>query len=581
MLKNLKRFRFIIYLLVFFAFSAAEISAQKTPSVFQNEIWNNADAEFVERHNFKGAPDASDAFAGKKVRFIYLVPQDRPVRDDYKAAIADAALHLQDFYQKELGGENAFTLNQPIVEVVQTNHTANWYKTNPTRPNGQTPGIWFWENSLHDGLSAVGGFFNDPNNRWIFYIDAEAECGQLSGGTSGVALMASNDLRGLTGQSNVPGCAGSFPDTSGKYRWIGGAGHEIGHAFNLPHPPGCDAPTSNCHGGMLAAASLMWTGYGNYPVTYFLAAEKQSLLAGRFFSMMVLRPTKLSDYDNDRKADISVWRPSNSVWSIIKSSDNSADYAAWGMSGDKIVPGDYDGDRKTDFAVWRPSNGVWYVFRSSDNTFSFQSFGLGDDIPVASDYDGDRKTDIAVWRPSSGIWYIIRSATDTLQAFSFGASGDKPIPADFNGDKRADIAVFRPGANVWYIHQNYSSYYYYAFPNNPAQVTFTATSFGAANDKIVPADYDGDGKAEIAVFRPSNGVWYFLRSSDNQFRAVKFGQNEDVPAPADYDGDGIADFAVWRPETGVWYVLQSSTGSLFAAQWGNAGDEPTAAAFVR
>lgn len=462
--KNLKHFRFyfrihfrlLVALSMFFAFSAAPNYAQKSSAVFSNEAWIDADAEFIERHSFKNAPGDHGARAGKKVRFIYLVPQDRSARGDYKAAIADVALHLQDFYQKQLGGDNAFALNEPIVEVVQTNHTASWYQTNPTRPNGQSPNVWFWENALTDGLSAVGGFFNDPNNRWIIYIDAEAACGQISGGTSGVALMASNDLRGLTGQSNVPNCAGSFVETGGKYRWLGGAAHELGHAFNLPHPPGCDAPTSACQGGTLAAHSLMWLAYAAYPNTYFLAADKQTLLASGFFAPTDLRPPKFADYENDRRADVSVWRPSSGVWNIIKSSSSTVDYAAWGTSGDEIVPGDYDNDRRADFAVWRPSNGVWYILKSSDNTFSFQSFGLNGDVPVAADYDGDRQTDIAVWRPGNGVWYIVRSATNTLQAFSFGAGGDKPVAADFNGDKRADIAVFRPSSGVWFVLQSAS-----------------------------------------------------------------------------------------------------------------------------
>ena len=59
--------------------------------------------------------------------------------------------------------------------------------------------------------------------------------------------------------------------------------------------------------------------------------------------------------------------------------------------------------------------------------------------------------------------------------------------------------------------------------------------------RLINFDYDGDGKADVSVYRPSNNYWYLSRSSDSQFTYHYFGAAGDIPTPADYDGDGKTD----------------------------------------
>ncbi|HEV7377546.1 MAG TPA: DUF4214 domain-containing protein [Pyrinomonadaceae bacterium] len=256
---------------------------------------------FVEEHSFNNpsfhkkqsermSVEATTALSqgSKQVRVIYLVPADKSFRADYQNAIASAISHLQSFYRDQLGGGYAFSLHSPIVEVYQTPHTSAFYSTgNNSRPGG------FYESVLADGFALTGGSFNDPNNRWIFYVDADLICGQYIGSTSGISLLPANDLRGLTSQPTVPICSTDRSEVLSVNRWIGGLGHELGHAFNLPHPPGCD--DGNCTGGQYTYKSLMYVGYYYYPDTYLLDENKAQLLAGGFFNALTLDPAARYD----------------------------------------------------------------------------------------------------------------------------------------------------------------------------------------------------------------------------------------------------------------------------------------------
>ncbi|MDQ3712260.1 MAG: FG-GAP-like repeat-containing protein [Acidobacteriota bacterium] len=157
-----------------------------------------------------------------------------------------------------------------------------------------------------------------------------------------------------------------------------------------------------------------------------------------------------------------------------------------------------------------------------------------------------------------------RTGTITVggQTFTiYQASGNNTLPTrfDFDGDGKADVSVFRPSNGGWYIDQSTNG--------------FTGIIFGQAGDKIVPADYDGDGKTDVAVFR--SGTWYLNRSQLG-FIAIEFGAADDIPQPADFDGDGRAELAVFRPSNGYWYVLLV-TNEFTAVQFGQNGDKPVVA----
>jgi uncharacterized delta-60 repeat protein len=131
---------------------------------------------------------------------------------------------------------------------------------------------------------------------------------------------------------------------------------------------------------------------------------------------------------------------------------------------------------------------------------------------------------------------------------------------DFDGDGKADFGVFRPSSSIWYLLNS--------------QTGFSATQFGLSSDRLVPADYDGDGKADIAVYR--DGQWWIAKSSGGLI-VPNFGLASDIPAPADFDGDGRAEVAVYRPSTGVWYILNLASNQVTITQFGISEDKPVQA----
>jgi hypothetical protein len=291
------------------------------------------------------------------------------------------------------------------------------------------------------------------------------------------------------------------------------------------------------------------------------------------------------DQTNDNRADPVVFRPSTGQWLTLNSAGGTLTQS-FGLSSDVVAPGDYTGDGQTDVGVFRPSNNFWYYGNnttSPSTNFTSAPWGATGDVPVQGDYDSDGKTDFAVWRPSDGIWYVLRSSNSTAQFFKWGTNGDIPVTGDFDGDLRTDFVVVRP--NEAGVTPNYR---WYLAGSNFNFGFLLVTTWGTAGDLIVPGDYNGDGKSDITVFRPSNGNWYSIRSNAaNAIGTVQtifnWGLMGDVPQPADYDADGRTDYAVFRPSTGIWYLNNSNNGTyntFSSPSWGMTGDRPTTAPYI-
>jgi len=302
-------------------------------------------------------------------------------------------------------------------------------------------------------------------------------------------------------------------------------------------------------------------------------------------------PPERADFDGDYASDVGYFHPATGLWAILKSSQNfsygSPMYISWGQTGDIVVPGDFDGDGMIDPTVRRPPAGgqsAAYLMLLSSTAYDFGSSltvpagwpGLGD-TPVVGDFNGDGIDDPAIWRGSAGVWIIPLSPNfNSFTFLSWGATGDTPIAADVDGDGKADIGYWRPSTGVWGFLLSSQSYSY----GSPVFI-----SWGTSTDTPVMADYDGDGKADPAVVIPPAGgqskAYRILLSTRNYNTGASvtipagWPGLGDTPVPADYDGDGKADAAIWRANSGVWIIPKSSTNNtvyMFGA-WGASGDQ--------
>ncbi|HSK72896.1 MAG TPA: FG-GAP-like repeat-containing protein, partial [Pyrinomonadaceae bacterium] len=323
--------------------------------------------------------------------------------------------------------------------------------------------------------------------------------------------------------------------------------------------------TDGTHDPSLNRINFSGSGFPIYPKAAAFTSDEKLIVGGNFttfnlstggaqinqaylarFAPQAVPIKPKYDFDGDGRDDIAVFRPSDRIWYLNQS---TAGFTAkqFGLSTDIPVAADYDGDGRADIAVFR--DGVWYWLRSSDSVFAYRISGQTGDIPTPRSAS-DGTAGFLVYRPSAAQFYT-QQPFGNAQPVEFRdmtlLPTDKPVIADYDGDGRDDLAVFRDGHWFFMASNNFQTRHY---------------QFGIAGDLPAIGDFDGDLRADFAVFRPSNGTWYIQKTTEG-FYAVRWGLEDDIPVPADYDGDGKTDIAVYRPSDGVWYQLRSTNSYHF------------------
>jgi FG-GAP-like repeat len=185
------------------------------------------------------------------------------------------------------------------------------------------------------------------------------------------------------------------------------------------------------------------------------------------------------------------------------------------------------------------------------------------------DFDGDNISDYVIARtngaPSQSIWWI-KNSGGTIFTYSNGfgvgfAGGNIAAPADYDGDGKTDIAVWQPTGS------NSTGFLILESTTNALRFE----PFGqAGDDPTIVRDYDGDGKADAAVFRPGAQATFYYRGTLNNpngnITFVQWGITGDRALPGDFDGDGRADFSILRNNGGLaehWQLFASGASRAF------------------
>jgi Metallo-peptidase family M12B Reprolysin-like/FG-GAP-like repeat len=245
------------------------------------------------------------------------------------------------------------------------------------------------------------------------------------------------------------------------------------------------------------------------------------------------------------------------------------------------------------FAITAPNTGVTWAAGSQTVTWNVNGTSgapvnaTGVKISMSTDGGNTFPTVLAANTPNDGSQVVTIPVGNTTTArikveavgniffdisdVNFTVSGVAAPPksrADFDGDGKTDLSVFRPSEGNWYLQRSTDG--------------FLALNWGLSGDKLVPGYYDNDSKTDTAVFRPSNtaGVadFYILNSNGLTGSYIEWGNVGDIPVVGDYDGDGKSDAAVYRPSTGIWYINKSS-GGVTITPFGGASDVPVVGDF--
>ncbi|MBV9959641.1 MAG: PD40 domain-containing protein, partial [Acidobacteria bacterium] len=261
------------------------------------------------------------------------------------------------------------------------------------------------------------------------------------------------------------------------------------------------------------------------------------------------------------------------AWSVTGKIAYNRDGQIWTINSDGTNPAPFSAITQPSPGgpAWSP-DGSQLAFASGGDIWAINADGTNERRITISTPNNNGPVSSPAWSPDGLKIAYARSVTTMSSGFGLrvmNADGTNDVrltmDRDFGPSWSSDstkIAFVRvdPGNGGVACVMN-------ADGSNVIGIAGTNGPFYGVAWKPVPAasrprfDFDGDNKADFAVYNPGDtptaqSYWHVLRSSNNSYFSLQFGSGEDKIVPADYNGDGSTDVAVFRPSTGTWYTSQ-------------------------